>query len=1197
MEQTLQDSIRRVRRRAVAVKWIFSCGWFLAIVSGCLLVAGCVDFLLRQDDRASRVALTLLLIGAVGLFAARVVLPLLRQRWTDVFLAQKIQKHFPNLKHKLSTAVEFAAATEHPDVESKAMRRAVIHETTSELAHLPLHEIVHYRAATRAAIIAAVSVTVLLAILFFSPIGARIALARLANPFGNTVWPKINDLVFQNTPSHLAAGGIFEAEVIDRNNRLPRAVEIEYRFEEDGQVRTVAEPMKRIDNLMFAQRKNVQNAFAFRAVGGDDRTGWHQLQTVVPPRVEEIVFEVHPPKYTAWPVDQQRQSVWGLEGSEVLLRGSASVPLQEATWVTAEGESITLQIDSNTFWLPADASPGWTLSKTGSASVQLVDQHGIVGGANERFSIRVVPESPPSVQIEKPSGVYRASPDAILPLQVSVKDNLAIRDIALHFQPSDQPDSESRTIELFRGQKITPLADTDLSERSMLEGDHRMVEREWNLAEERWKPGTEITFYASAHDYRGAEGRSTPPHTLQIVGKEELAEEMGLRQQGLLAELARIVTRQKESNQETNDLEIAWAQTGTLSETQMQSLRGIELTEREIRRSIGSSDSGLQKQIAELEADLTYNQIDDAATSSQLKDMRQTLEQVDRQHLAPLQEALRSARKKAQSDHNPTTPEQPTPGRPEDHLAVAADHQHKAIDQLQPLVDRLLKFNQYRRAVGRLAALAERQLQVRNATQQMTESHSGKDIGELAQDERIKLEQTASQQQSINLQTEQMLSQMRQSGQALKTTDPLAASRLESAIEAAKQQKVAHQMREAGEQLEQNRIGQALEQQQAAEEGLATMLDILRGSRQADLGELVEKLRQAEAELETIANNQKQLAEQQSASLEPVARGETLTEGERQQLQDLDRQRNILEQQIRELAKRVENLEAVPSARSMNAAAQKMRDAGTKAGAKDTKGSAEQDHDAGKLLADARRQLETARRNAEIEQLDQQLAKLPQQLEQLLKKQQALLEQTGAWTEKPAAELSRVDKAKIIKLGRDQLTLVTETQPIKDGLKLAEILQYVVVGAAAKMQQAAERLARFQADRSTQDLQMQAIAQLQMILESLDAAVAENQTEPPGGGGEGGQGGEQAQEDQQRSLAEIRLLKLLQQDLNHRSDLLRTEIDATVARGEDPNGLIEQMRQLGHEQTKLAIWTLGILRDEKQQPGAEDDSDAERRAL
>ena len=126
---------------------------------------------------------------------------------------------------------------------------------------------------------------------------------------------------------------------------------------------------------------------------------------------------------------------------------------------------------------------------------------------------------------------------------------------------------------------------------------------------------------------------------------------------------------------------------------------------------------------------------------------------------------------------------------------------------------------------------------------------------------------------------------------------------------------------------------------------------------------------------------------------------------------------------------------------------------------------------------------------------------------------------------------------------------------------------------------------------------MQAITQLQMILESLDSAAAENQKEPPGGGGEGGQGGGQAQEDQQRSLAEIRLLKLLQQDLNHRSDLLRTEINATVARGEDPNGLIEQMRQLGDEQTKLAIWTLGILRDENQQPGAEDGSDAERRAL
>ena len=150
------------------------------------------------------------------------------------------------------------------------------------------------------------------------------------------------------------------------------------------------------------------------------------------------------------------------------------------------------------------------------------------------------------------------------------------------------------------------------------------------------------------------------------------------------------------------------------------------------------------------------------------------------------------------------------------------------------------------------------------------------------------------------------------------------------------------------------------------------------------------------------------------------------------------------------------------------------------------------------------------------------------------------------------------------------------------------------------MQQAAERLGQFQTDQSTLDLQQQAVQQLQMILKSLESAAENPEDQPPGGGRDGAPGGGPSQEGQSRSLAEIRLLKLLQQDLNQRSNLLRVEIDASVEHNEDPTPLIDKMRQLGHEQAKLAMWTLGILRDDDQQKenqGRSDGADSERREL
>ena len=52
-------------------------------------------------------------------------------------------------------------------------------------------------------------------------------------------------------------------------------------------------------------------------------------------------------------------------------------------------------------------------------------------------------------------------------------------------------------------------------------------------------------------------------------------------------------------------------------------------------------------------------------------------------------------------------------------------------------------------------------------------------------------------------------------------------------------------------------------------------------------------------------------------------------------------------------------------------------------------------------------------------------------------------------------------------------------------------------------------------------------------------------------------------------------------DLNHRIESIQREIETVTDNG-DVAPLIEQLHQLGPEQAKLAIWTLGLLREEDQ---------------
>ena len=1201
MADTLQDTIRGIRRRAWIAKFFYGCGWILSITTGFLLLVAGVDFILRQDDRLSRLTLSLLFVLAITTFIARLLLPLVRQRLTDVILAQRIQQRFPALKHKIATAVEFLQDEQNAVAGSGAMRREVIREATDELHDLPVREVVHYRHARIAIGAGLVSFAILLTIVLASPIGSQIAMARLINPFGETVWPQVNDLAFQNTPSHVPLGGLFEAEIIDRDNHLPQTVNIEYRFEEEGVVRTLVEPMNRVRGMMVTQRQNVQSPFHFRAVGGDDQTEWHPLQTVIPPALETIAFEVQPPAYTGWHAQKHTQNLWGIAGSEVTLKGTSSVPLASATLITEGEDSIPLEVNAREFRL----TPGgetWKLKNTGSVFLRLVDQHGITGGERERIAVRVLPESAPTVQIEKPEGFYRASPDAILPLEIFAKDNLAIRDIELHFQQRGDTAQKLEPILLFERPQNAPTFSRDAIERQLAEGDQQLVKYAWDLAPHQWEAGTEVSFYATAHDDQPAEGRSAPEHTLQIVDKEQLAQEMVLRQQGLLAELARIVAREKESNEQTTHLEIAWQQMGFFTQTEIQALRGVELTEREIRRAVSDQQDGLQTRIATLEADLTHNRINDPIMSGQLQRVRETLNRVEKEQLSPLQSALNAARKHAQNESASSSKanrKEKIPPEGARALAQARTHQEQAIESLQPLINELLRFNQYRRMAGQLAAITERQGNIRESTERLAATLSGQRFEQLEAKDRVALQQTAEQQENLNRELEGLLARMQQTAKNLHGEDRKAAARLKAAVSQGRQQGLGKQMRAAHKHLEGNQTGQAITRQKQAAATLQTMLDTLRGVAQKDLKQWVEKLRQAEAELARLAEEQLSIEKKQAVALAQAQAGNDST-GSEKELKAINQQRESLEDKIQDLAERVEGLQAAEAAKSLDAAANKSRQAGKAAQQGDATGSGQQDRAAAKHMADARKQLADARQQAEAEQLDAQLSRLPEQLAQLLENQQNLLRKTEnvAAQYREKIKLTRVEKANVVDLSRAQLALVAQIQPIKEGLTLAEILQYVLAGAAAKMQTAAEKLGQFQTGPQTQDLQRAAIRQLEMVLTSLERNTDEEEAEKQdgnSGGGQGGGGAEQ-QEGTKRSLAEIRLLKLLQMDLNHRIESIQREIETVTDNG-DVAPLIDQLHQLGPEQAKLAIWTLGLLREEDQDREKGNNADPKRTEL
>lgn len=80
----------------------------------------------------------------------------------------------------------------------------------------------------------------------------------------------------------------------------------------------------------------------------------------------------------------------------------------------------------------------------------------------------------------------------------------------------------------------------------------------------------------------------------------------------------------------------------------------------------------------------------------------------------------------------------------------------------------------------------------------------------------------------------------------------------------------------------------------------------------------------------------------------------------------------------------------------------------------------------------------------------------------------------------------------------------------------------------------------------------------------------------------GGRAGGKGQGGKQRSLSEIKLLKLLQEDLNVRVMQNQTKIDEATRAGIDIAPLLLERGRLATEQGELASWTFDLLATDPQ---------------
>ncbi|MBN2290902.1 MAG: hypothetical protein JXM70_00670, partial [Pirellulales bacterium] len=757
----------------------------IAAVLG-IAVLGTIDYWIRFQDPGMRMICTLAFLGIVGWSCYRFLyLRFFSSKWrgrlAPVRLAQSVEGTFPELGDSLASSVEFLHQAEDDlKAGSPALRRAVIAETTAKTQDLNFNESLDHRPTFRV-LFATVAICLMAGTFaLLDPLWVQVVVARLGYPFGNVMWPQQTHLELVERVERVAFDGLFEIEAVDAfEAELPTDAKIFYRFKEsDGSVEELSEQMRHMGKTLLARRDNITREFSYRIEGGDDRSmQWIDVEVVEPPLISSLSVRLVPPKYTGWPTvtldENQAAGFRALVGTSVDIEGTVNKPMHSVTLHVGRKKSIdaTLNDDGLGFTVPPDS--GFVVDESTEFRFEMVDVQGLEGGGDKQWEIRAVEDRPPSVSIERPAGTVYATPQATVPLSVLIKDDLAVKSVALlarlesnRASNDTQPPGEQKLV-LFQGPNTAPqTGNSKGTEQRAVDGYPASAETGQSLPiDYRWEldgmkfngawlePGAQVVFYIAAEDYLPQQGKSDT-RRLIVVTPQQMAERIAAKQEFILAELSRVLKMQRGSHSQVAALIIRLEESGRLGPVDLDQLRRAELSQREAASALSSREDGVPYHIEGLLRDLQNNRLDSPEVERRMGGLLAEIDHLTKDNLTVIATEMTAAVKSAQVNNREPKSKEESKARNPDKATLAAlaavdRNQVVVIEALQSILGRLSEWDNYRRFHREVGRLIRKQEELHTNTLEIGRKTLTKDLNDLNPQEAAELRIAAREQAEL----------------------------------------------------------------------------------------------------------------------------------------------------------------------------------------------------------------------------------------------------------------------------------------------------------------------------------------------------------------------------------------------------------------------------------------------------------------
>lgn len=1154
MREVLQQ-LGSVRRRTRVMLIVQEVAAIVAGVIAAALLLIAVDWALRLP---SSLRLLLLVAGAAALTYSivRWLVPALSFRPSLTQIALRAERVMPRLSGRLASSVEFMLADAD---QGNALASRSIRETESRLTGESVFSVINARRARWCIAAMLLAIGGATAFAAASPGMAQIGASRLFMPFGSAKWPARTGV--ESLMAAVAPGGAHaRGQLLPIRARVTKGdpqqtVTAFYRFQREGRMQPWQRDLLTPQSSQGLQERLIEtNAEAVEIYfqTDDDATETERIELVPPPAVRRASLIVDPPDYAVGHVptaqfelgtgtdDRFATESRSLVGSQATLTLELTKPLpvedspsDRATWITNtfgwQGAALPeFQVDADDTW-----SLRWTIAGTRDIEMNLVDDVGLTNSEPIRFRVHAVDDLAPAVSIVDPASDQAVLATAVVPITAEAHDDVAVAEARLeaYVQASDasQPADEAAWFAVGEstGPDAVAAGEIQLEKLGLHEGDF-------------------VHVFAVATDVYELAGQTHQPvrstvRKLRIISDRELGtilrRELGaLRQNAIRVE----------------------AQQGELQETAEQGELGPPLGSMQAR--IGERLAQQHETIEQVEKSMRTNRMDDPELRDVVGAVKETLNRAGQSSNRAV-EKIREAQDKLGDEQL------------QDEVVEA---QQEVREELADLIRQLDSNEDAWVATRMLQDLRDAQDELAAATEKAAQQTLGRERDELTPAELSELERIAQRQRELADSIPQLVEQLRNRAKELEENDQQTASGLRAAADAAERMELERDMEQAAQQLADNQMNTAQNSQQSANQTIQQMMEDMQAMRRAEALELQRQLASLIQSIDRLINVQTREIEMLKAAVES---GDF--SGRDQAMVRLSQNTRVVASEAREAGQ-----EARRAARTLDRAAETQGEAVVALRKQPLDSEAADFSERASLTL-----LEEAKKLASETLEDLQDKQVREAREQLLEEYKKFAEDQATLRDH-TARLQTLDP-----LDRQRLVEARQVSAAQEDLRKAifdmreksrDLLEAIVFTHAHKLidrwaTEAVDELKQGNVDEVVTDRQQQIVSSLEQLVKALEQLMKPpsefedgNQNQGAGAGGASGQDG---QSQLIPPIAELRLLRGLQEHVYSQTRHLEERGDMDAARRRT------QLRELGEQQRDLSDLGKTIIENLRNQAG------------